>query len=72
MDEILCCLAIVRMVVSLLLPERNPQDDPQATDHKRLKKDSTLQAMQQGWKDYAVKDPNLGAGLDLALMPQDV
>ena len=77
MDEILCCLAILRMAVCrfFCLTEM-PQDGLQAADHKglesvhkRLKGDSALQAVQQGWKDDAVKDPNLGAGLDLASMP---
>ena len=64
--------------VSLLLLDRNPQDDLQTLDHKglksahkRLKEDSALQAVQQGWKDDAVEDSNFGAGLDIALMPQD-
>ena len=59
--------------VTLLLPDRYPQDDLQTTDHKglkaaymRLEEDSALQVIQQGWEG-----PNLGAVLDLALMPQD-
>ena len=38
----------------------------------KLKEDSALQAVQQGWKDDAIEDPNLGAGLDFVLVPQDV
>ena len=64
--------------VALLLPDRNPQDHPHATEHEglkaaymRLEEDSALHAVQQGWEDNAVEDPNLGTGLDLALMPQD-
>ena len=52
--------------VELLLPDRNFQDDPQAMHHKelnaaymRLEKDSALQAVPQGWEDYAVEDPIL-------------
>ena len=48
--------------VVLLLPDRNPQDDPQAMDHKglktaymRLEEDSTLQAVQQGWEDAMLR-----------------
>ena len=37
----------------------------------RLKEDSALQAVQQVWEDDAVENPNLGAGLDLVLMPQN-
>ena len=37
----------------------------------RLKKDSALQTIQQSWKGDAVEYTNLGAGLDLTLIPQD-
>ena len=37
-DEILCCLAILRMVVCCIFCLiENPQDDPQTTNHKGLK-----------------------------------
>ena len=62
----------------LLLPDRSPQDVPQTMGHKglkaeymRMEENSALQALQQGWEDDTVEDPNLGAGLDLAFMPQD-
>ena len=63
--------------VTLLLPDRNLQNDSQTTDHEGLKaakmwlkEDCALKTIQQGWKDNAVQNTKRGTGLDLTLIPQ--
>ena len=71
-------LFCVNRRVMLLLADLDPQYNLKETNQKglkttnmRIKEDEALETIQRGWQDHAVQKMNLGAGLDLMLIPQD-